>query len=69
MTDDPFPYHPDTTRQKRLDEHAEKPKPPVTVDKPIRFRVGTTRRGTMRHHYRRKARTTHEPDLRNPTYY
>lgn len=59
-------YAPDEQARKRLGEIH---RPPVTVEKPIRFRVGITRPGTVRKHYPRKARKAKRPDRRNPTFY
>lgn len=59
-------YAPDERAKKRI---LEIQRPPVTVDKPIRFRVAMTRPGTVRKHYPRKARKARRFDNRNPTFY
>lgn len=60
-------FAPDEARKAR--EKLTPPQPTVTVNKPIRFRVGTTRPGTRSKHYARKARTPVEVDRRDVTYY
>lgn len=67
MSNDSTISQPDENLRRRKAEQDAKPKPAVTTDKPVSFRVGRTRPGTMRHHYSKKRRAM--PDLRNPTYY
>lgn len=51
-----FPaYLPDQNIARRKAEQEAKPKPPLTVDKPISFRVTRTKQ-SLRPHYPRKAR-------------
>lgn len=62
-------YYPDILRERRLDEHRAKMKTAVTVDKPIRFRVGRVRPATHRKHYRRKPSTQPQYDPRKVEFY
>lgn len=54
MTEDPIAYQPDENLKRRQDAHRALPKPPLTTDKPISFRVQKTRPPTQRKHYPRK---------------
>ena len=72
MTDENYDtavYHPDANAARRKEVADAKPKPAMTVDKPISFRVGKTKPGSYKPHYPRKAKKFSRPDLRNPTYY
>lgn len=64
-------YYPDAVLAKRKAEQDAKPKPPVTTDKPINFRVNSTRPATKQKHYPRKVRTTQRKgrDPRDVQYY
>lgn len=56
MPDQLNSYQPDQVLKNRTDANRAKNKAPITVDKPVQFRVARTRPNTQHKHYPRKKR-------------